>query len=180
MEVEFRKPYDRNLNIPAPSGEKIVPVYSLVVDEETGKEDIQVTGKTNIYDFIQKSLDETLIYNIIERYNSGDISALEKITGFYGDVTNAPKNLAEAQQILINANKIFESLPLDVRAKYNHSVSEFLSAVENDAKKFAAEKAREALIAEQERKISDLQAAAPFVSSDVSVVDNNAANNGGV
>lgn len=176
MDVKFRKPYDRNLNIPAPSGEKIVPVYSLVVDEETGREDIQVTGKTNIYDFIQKSLDETLVYNIIERYNQGDVSALEKIKGFYGDVTNAPKNLAEAQQILINAKKVFDSLPLDVRAKYNHSVSEFLSAVENDAKNLASENLRQSLIAEQERKISELEDKASGVAS---VVNNSQENEKG-
>lgn len=106
--MEFVKPYDRDVgvNYVTPCGEKIVDTYSLVIDKKTGKEDLQVTGKTNIYEFIQKSLPETLIYNIIERYNNGDVTALDKIHGFYGDVTTMPKNLAEAQQLMINANKV--------------------------------------------------------------------------
>lgn len=159
--MDFVLPYDRNVgdNFATPSGEKIVPTYSLVIDKDTGKEELKETGKTNLYDYIQSSLEETLIYNIIERYNSGDVDALNKIQGFYGDVTTMPKNLAEAQQIMINAQKVFNDLPVDVRAKYNHSVSEFLSAVEKDARAKASADAQAALIAEQERKLAELQAA---------------------
>lgn len=159
MEKKFKLPYDRAVGGSCPSGEKIVPTYSLVVDKDTGKTDLKATGKTNMYDYIQSSLEETLIYNVIERYNAGDITALDKVRGFYGDVTQLPKNLAEAQQLLINAQKTFNSLPVDVRAKYNHSVSEFLSAIEKEAKTAAADEARKAIIAEQEAKLAELEQA---------------------
>lgn len=156
--MEFRKAFDRNIGGACPSGEKIVPTYSLVVDKETGKTDLKATGKTNMYDFIQSSLNETLVYNVIERYNAGDVTALDKVSGFFGDVTTFPKNLAEAQQLLINAKKTFDSLPLEVRAKYNHSVSEFLSSVEKEANSAAVSEARAALIADQEAKLAELKA----------------------
>lgn len=159
--MEFVKPYDKAVRSVCPSGEKIVDTYSLVIDKKTGIEELKATGKTNIYDYIQKSLPETLIYNIIERYNSGDINALNKIQGFYGDVTTMPKNLAEAQQILIDAQKTFMELPLETRAKYNHSVNQFLSAVEKEAQEYALKKAQEAILAEQEAQINNLSGAAP-------------------
>lgn len=165
--MEFKKAYDRGESTFSPAGEKIVPTYSLVVDKDTGKQELKETGKTNIYDYIQESLESTLVYNIIERYNStGDASILDKVSGFYGNVMNMPKNLAEAQQIMINANHLFNSLPVDERAKYNHSLSEFLSHVEKDAKAYAAEKSKQAILAEQRAQIQNLE-------------NNNTENNGG-
>ncbi len=155
--MEFTKPYDRNLTISAPAGEKLVSTYSLQVDKN-GKKELKESGKTNLYEFIQKALPETLVYNILERFNNGDVNVLDKVHGFYGDVSQMPKTLAEAQQLLIKAEKTFQELPLETRAKYNHSVSEFLSAIESDVKNKQVEEARKALIAEQQAKLAELEA----------------------
>lgn len=156
METAFVKPYDKAERYHCPAGEKIIDTYSLVVDKNTGAQELKKTGKTNIYDFIQSSLAETLIYNVIERYNSGDITALDKVRGFYGDVINMPKTLAEAQQIMINAEKLFKSLPLETRAKYNHDVGQFLSNVEKEAKQAEAKRLQDELLAAQQAQINNL------------------------
>lgn len=39
-----------------------------------------------------------------------------------------PKTYAEALQRIADSEKVFWSLPVDVRAKFGHSFSEFLSA----------------------------------------------------
>ena len=72
-----------------------------------------------------------MIYNILDRYNAGDLTALNKVQGAYGDFTNTPTTLAEAQQKLIDAENLFMSLPLEVRKEFNHSTSEFLASIAN-------------------------------------------------
>lgn len=118
-------------NLPAtiaqPKCEKIIPTYGKEVDKE-GKVHIVETGKTNIYEKIQASKDETLVYNILDRFNAGDVTALNQRKGSYGDFTAMPKTLAEAQQSLIDAENYFNSLPLEVRKEFNHSVTEFLAS----------------------------------------------------
>ncbi len=120
--------YSRNVlpkTIPQPKCAKIVPTYGKkVMDDGTIK--VVETGKTNIYEKIQASKDETLVYNILDRFKAGDVSVLNQRQGTYGDFTEMPKTLAEAQQTLIDAENYFYSLPLDVRKEFNHSVSEFL------------------------------------------------------
>lgn len=113
--------------ISQPKCEKIIPTYDKQIKD--GKVKIVETGKTNIYEKIQASKDATLVYNILDRYNAGDVEALNQRQGSYGDFSNAPKTLAEAQQQLINAEAYFESLPLEVRKEFNHSLNEFLTSV---------------------------------------------------
>lgn len=125
--------YSRNnlpATIPQPKCEKIVPTYGKkVLDNGTIK--VVETGKTNIYEKIQASKDETLVYNILDRFNAGDVSALQQRKGQYGDFTQAPKSLVEAQQALIDAENYFYSLPIEVRKEFNHSVNEFLHSAGN-------------------------------------------------
>ena len=126
--MTFYSRNNRPKTIPAPKCEKIIPTFSLEIDTKTGKKELKQTGKTNIYDKIQASKEQTLVYNILERFNAGDTSVLNKVQGMYGDFTNVPKTLAEAQQQLINAENLFMSLPLDMRKEINHSSSEFLAS----------------------------------------------------
>lgn len=114
-----------------PESKKIIPTFALEINKETGKKELVKSGATNIYEKIQASKDETLVYNILERFNNGDIEALNKARGIYGDFTNMPKTLAEAQQQLINAENTFNDLPIDVRKEFNYSTSEFLASMAN-------------------------------------------------
>ena len=125
--MEYYSRINKPVTIAQPKCEKIVPTYGKEIDKD-GKVHIVETGKTNLYEKIQASKEDTLIYNILDRFNAGDISVLQARQGVYGDFTDAPKTLAEAQQSLITAENYFNSLPLDVRAEFNHSFSEFLAS----------------------------------------------------
>jgi len=125
--MEFYSRSNLPTTIPQPKCEKIVPTYGKEVTKD-GKVQIVETGKTNIYEKIQASKDETLVYNILDRFNAGDVNALNQRQGTYGDFTDMPRTLAEAQQALIDAENYFYTLPLDVRKEFNHSVSDFLAS----------------------------------------------------
>lgn len=124
--AEFYSRTNMPATISQPECPKIVPTYGKVIDDD-GKVKVVETGKTNLYEKIQASKEDTLIYNILDRFKAGDVTALQKNQGYYADLTEMPKTLAEAQQSLITAENYFNSLPLDVRKEFNHSFSEFLA-----------------------------------------------------
>lgn len=111
------------------------PVPTGVVDTFTEKRDengisfLEKTGKRDLNAFIQASLEGTLIYNILNRYALGDTGVLEKVIGFFGDVTNVPTSLADCYNRISNAEAKFKELPAEIRALFNNSVSVFESAI---------------------------------------------------
>lgn len=108
------------------AGEKEETTYEIQVDVRGHKKLVE-SGKTNVYDLIQESLEETKIENIIRRALGGDQEALAVMHGQYIDVTEAPKTLAEMQQAIIAATNEFNKLPLEYRAKFNHSPEQFVA-----------------------------------------------------
>lgn len=128
--MTFYSATNRPQTIAYPKSEKIIPTFGLKIGKD-GKKELQQTGTTNLYEKIQASKEQTLIYNVLERYNNGELDVLNKSTGMYGDFTNLPTSLAEAQQKIIDAENTFNTLPLEVRKEFNHSVTEFLASFSN-------------------------------------------------
>lgn len=98
---------------------------------ENGQRRLVVTGKEDFKSFIEASKEETLIKNIIKRFENGDVTAISKTQGFYGDVTGMPSNLAEAQNFLINLQNNFDSLPGDIKEKFGNSFDNYVKEVSN-------------------------------------------------
>lgn len=124
MEIYSR--FKKRPTDPTPTGEKEEDTYEIQVDVR-GHKSLVATGRTNVYEKIQESLEETKIENIIRRALGGDESALTIMHGTYADVREAPKSLAEMQQAIIAATNQFERLPVDYREKFNHSVEQFVA-----------------------------------------------------
>lgn len=112
--------------IEAPAGSKEATTYQTQIDENGHKVTVPI-GKTNIYDRIQSSLEETKIENIIKRFTEGDISAFRQGEPLYADMTEAPKTLMEAQNMIIRITDEFNNLPVDVRAKFDHSPEKYVA-----------------------------------------------------
>ena len=120
--------YSRN-NLPKtiaqPKCNKTVNEYDKEV-QKNGSIKPVVVGKTNIYEKIQASKNDCLVYNILDRFKAGDVSVLNARQGQYADITKEPKTLVEYQQSYIDAENLFNSLPLEVRRQFDHSVTDFL------------------------------------------------------
>ncbi len=127
----FKTQYDARDRIQSNVGSPIKQLYSGSYNER-GQVELREDGTENIYDFIQSFAESTDIHSILRRFENGEVDVLEKVQGFYGDVTEMPKTYAEALQRIADSEKVFMSLPVDVRAKFGHSFSEFLAA-SNDA-----------------------------------------------
>ncbi len=133
MKIEnfFKTQYDARDRIETNPGNPIKQLYTGAYNER-GQVELKEDGTENIYDFIQSFAESTDIHSILRRFENGEVDVLEKVQGFYGDVTEMPKTYAEALQRISDSEKVFMSLPVEVRAKFGHSFTEFLSA-SNDA-----------------------------------------------
>lgn len=127
----FKTQYDARDRIQTNPGNPIKQLYVGSYNER-GQVVLSEDGTENLYDFIQSFAESTDIHAIMRRYQNGEVDVLEKVQGFYGDVTEMPKTYAEALQRIADSEKVFMSLPVDVRAKFGHSFSEFLAS-SNDA-----------------------------------------------
>lgn len=119
--------FDRPQTPYSPFGNGMDIVFEERVD--SGVLRLVKVGEVPINPLVQESLEGTLIYNILERFNAGDPYALQKNVGQFIDATACPRSLAEAQQLLIDARNSFNSLPLDIRSKYGHNPMAFMEAV---------------------------------------------------
>ncbi len=127
----FKTQYDARDRIQSNPGNPIKQLYAGSYNER-GQVELKEDGTENLYDFIQSFAESTDIHAIMRRFENGEVDVLEKVQGFYGDVTDMPKTYAEALQRIADSEKVFMSLPVDVRARFGHSFSEFLAA-SNDA-----------------------------------------------
>ena len=124
--MKFYSRLEHAPRIDAPSGSVEATTYQTRIDEN-GHKITEPIGKTNIYDRIQSSLEETKIENIIKRFTEGDVSAFRTGEPVYIDITEAPKTLMEAQNLIIKINDEFNTLPVEVRAKFDHSPEKYVA-----------------------------------------------------
>lgn len=108
--------------------------YKMHVDDD-GKRELRKSGEYNLYAEIQSYKDSVSIDYILSRFVNGDETALSRVQGIYGDFTEMPKTMAELQQRIIDAEDLFYQLPLDIRAQYNHSPSEFYAQLDSEKTK---------------------------------------------
>lgn len=72
-------------------------------------------GKTDIYARTQKACGFKSVKELVERYKRGDISALQKVQGFYGDISDMPTCLNDVNAVVRNAQSTYHTLPKPVK-----------------------------------------------------------------
>ena len=111
----------------SPAGSKEKTRYEMRMTK-TGHKYIKAVETINIYDRIQDNKDECDAKKIVKRATMGDPNAIAKIKQVktnYGDTTLMPHNLMEAQQMIIDGKKAFDSLPKEIREQFNNDHMQF-------------------------------------------------------
>lgn len=106
--------------------------YRVEIDDK-GHKTLKFIGTHDIYQDIQSYAEECKIENIIARAAAGDPNALNQRRGTYADITDTPKNLAEAQNIILKLSSEFEKLPTEIRAKFDNSKEKFINEFGSDS-----------------------------------------------
>lgn len=133
--VLFYSAYNQPPTFPEESGSKMIDDFTLKVVD--GEEILVKTGTIDIYDSKQEALEGTYLPRMIERFMNGNISPVD-FDAFKNehswedlDVTGAPKNLAELQQLAIDTDKAFYGMPADVRDLFGDNKYKFVQALQS-------------------------------------------------
>lgn len=133
--IEFPTMYDPHVDIFADPGCEDVPIYSPSVDND-GHIVLEEIGVKNLPEYIDSFRESCDINNLVARFNAGDVSALSRVQGAFFDATALPHTYAEMLNTVINAEQTFNSLPLEIREKFDNSYVKWLSMMD-DAEQFA-------------------------------------------
>lgn len=129
MNIEFRTQFDQRPRIRQNPGSPVRSVFQARYDDN-GALDLVETGKEDLYSFIQSHRDSVDIHVIMKRCALGDVDALTRVQGFYGDVTDMPSTYAEVLNAVIAGEQMFNSLPVEIRARYGHNFASFMAAMD--------------------------------------------------
>lgn len=108
-------------------GSAVRPVYAPSV-AYNGSMELEIVGAENTDEIIQSYAESTDIRVILSRVASGEVELLNQSKGSFGDFTKMPTSLAEVLQLQMDSNKLFNSLPVDVRRKFNDDPNQFFAS----------------------------------------------------
>lgn len=144
----------------SPTGEKTQLEHTAHIGKD-GRRKLIADNPRPIYEMIQAHREECEIERIVKRALNGDVNALSAIEGQYLDLTGAPKSLADAQQIIINAKRDFDKLDAETKKKFDNNVEIFIAEAGSKdwcdklglTAKWEAEKAQKEHVAEYEKNV---------------------------
>lgn len=129
MSPKFGSRYGKNSRIHCNPGNPIKDKYSTKYDE-AGVLQFEVVGQVNTDDEIQSYADSVDLKLLLQRFANGEVDVLQRVQGFFADVTEMPKNYSELLNRVNDAENFFNSLPVEFKQKFNNSSSEFLASVD--------------------------------------------------
>lgn len=96
---------------------KTKSIFKLVMSEE-GRKILVKDGDSNLFDEIQMFKDECNIYNIIRRYQLGDVGALSKVSSAYIDTLGQPKTMQEALNLSLKLKLNYDALKPEYKSQF--------------------------------------------------------------
>ena len=127
--MKFRTQFEREpVKSNVGSREKIT--YGASYDED-GRIVLEEKGRENLYDYIQSHRDSCDIHVLLKRYANGEVDVLSQVQGSYGDFTEMPKTYAELLNKINEGETFFNSLPVETRAKFGHSFTQFMASLDS-------------------------------------------------
>lgn len=87
----------------------------------------------NVYEKIQAERDSVNIDKLMERFVLGDKDALNRAPASYIDTRDLPKTYAELFERGLEAEQMFEQLPVDLKEKFDNSYVQFWNDMGNES-----------------------------------------------
>lgn len=114
------------------AGSRYENLYQEQINKKSGKKELVKVGETCVYDTIQSDFESTKIENILHKLAMGDYSVLKQAELTYVDEKDFPKDLMEAQNIVVKAKAEFDKFPAEVRELFHNSPEEYVSEIGTD------------------------------------------------
>lgn len=109
------------------AGSRYENTYQEQIDKKSGKKILVKIGETCVYDMIQADLEQSKIENIIHKLAMGDLSVMREANLTYVDAEDFPKNLMEAQNLVVKAKAEFDKFPAEIKKEFNNSPEQYVS-----------------------------------------------------
>lgn len=116
--------FNRTMPSHCPSGSGLLNEYQEEIKK--GVKGLVKTGVINTDELIQLDYESTKIENILHAALMGDLSALHAREGSYVDATTMPKNLMDAQNLVLRMKTEFDKMPVEVKEKFNNSADKYV------------------------------------------------------
>lgn len=114
-----------HVRVVANPGSGIRTLYAPVIGDN-GSMELEEKGTEDLYQSIQSHRDSVDIHVLLSRYSNGEVDVLTKVQGVYGDFTQMPKTYAELLNQVIAGEHMFNGLPVEIRAKFDHDFNKFM------------------------------------------------------
>lgn len=114
-------------------GDRYVQEYDTIV-EPNGRIILKESGKKDLFQEIQSWRDQTDMHWVLQQMALGQYPKRENL--MYGDFSEAPENMVQAMQMMINAEKAFYDLPLDTRKKFDNDYKQWMVMASSDYEQF--------------------------------------------
>lgn len=112
----YPKGYNHNSFV-SPSGVRYEPVFEGMPGEGDRIELVQV-GVRDLKEFHNRDAESCDVNNIVQRFQNGDISALQQVQGSYIDMTGLPKDLRGMSDMIDGLRAGYENLSEDIKKEY--------------------------------------------------------------
>lgn len=111
-----------------PASDPGTPLHTLLKPKfsDDGNYTLVPAGEVSVYDEIQSHAESCDINILMKRYLNGDATALSRAQGAYFDASSMPRTYAEMLNMVLDAENAFNALPVDERAKFDHSFEKWL------------------------------------------------------
>lgn len=124
--MRFRTQFDKHDRILQPSGNRIHDILSGYFNDD-GIFVLDVSGTEDIYTQIQSHAASVDIHVILDRYRRGDLDVLgDPSRSVFADTAEMPRNYAQLLNLVADGERAFMSLPVEERAKFDHSFAQWL------------------------------------------------------
>lgn len=160
-ETIIRSRYTKRIETNTEPGRPMHNNYQIRINDR-GHKELYKIGEHNLQAEINAAAEECDIAKILEKYKGGDIEALNKAQAGYVDLTKCPKDLREAQDVVLNLQSEFIKLPLEIRQKFDHSPEKYIKEYGNkywqDAMgitKWKDDQAKKAALIEEQKKVNE-------------------------
>lgn len=126
----FKTQFDAHERVIQAPGSRVKTLYSARYGDD-GSIVLEEKGKENLYDYIQSHAESVDIHVLLKRYAQGEVDILSQVQGTYGDFTGMPRTYADLLNRVNDGKQWFDSLPVEVRARFDHDFGKFMVAMDS-------------------------------------------------
>lgn len=131
QKIKFRSAYSGHENYFSPTGDGYNDEYEYKLNAK-GQKTLVKNGRRDVLSEIQQYKEDVSIENILAKVAVGDYTDFRP-DGIYQDTTQIPNNLNEARAVMLDLENYWNTLPAEVREKFDNSLETFITQAGSEA-----------------------------------------------